>query len=96
MQDVLTRHPHGRDVQLRRAGVVQAHQIERARPSYIQALIIASRGVLRPVDCDRCERGRGPFEGCYGLGALREGACANCVWGDASAQCQYRTAYLII
>jgi hypothetical protein len=35
------RRPHGRDVQLRKAGRVQAHQIERARSLYIQALVIA-------------------------------------------------------
>ena len=96
VQDVLSRHPHGRDVPLRKAGAIQAHQIERARPSYVQALVIASRGELRSPQCERCKAGRGPFAECYGLRALREGACANCVWRDYSARCQHRTSNYIL
>ena len=38
-QDVLRQHPHGQNVLLRKTGAIQAYQIERARPSYVQALI---------------------------------------------------------
>lgn len=72
---------------------IQAHQIERARPSYVQALIIASRGDPRNPECEKCICERDPFMRCY-VDNFRGDACVNCVWSNNSAQCQYRTKFL--
>lgn len=35
--------------------------------------------------CGSCQKGLGPFEGCY----VVEGACGNCRWNSANSRCEF-------
>ncbi|KAM3084400.1 hypothetical protein ACMFMG_001495 [Clarireedia jacksonii] len=59
------------------------------RPSYINAVLIQSRGTLVPGGCNECRRrGFTPFPTCVRLAGHWNGACGNCKWRDHSARCR--------
>jgi hypothetical protein len=61
-------------------------QIKMARPSYVNALLIASRGIPMPNPCEHSTNGL-PFGGNVRLPGTFNGACANCQWRDHASQC---------
>jgi hypothetical protein len=65
-------------------GRVNAHQIHSKRPSYINALIIQSRGVLcrQPCLCCWTRQGHTTFPECHQILDAFGGCCANCKWPD--------------
>ncbi|KAL7653318.1 hypothetical protein ACMYSQ_008034 [Aspergillus niger] len=74
-----------------RHGRIHAYQIAMHRPSYINALLIQSRGSRPPAPCTRCRDGtEGVFPGCRHLPGAFGGACANCKWPDAGSGCSVR------
>lgn len=64
---------------------ITPEQVRHARASYVNALLIQSRGVLMEAHCTRCQAGRGPFPECHVQGHFG-GCCGNCKWPDAAAQ----------
>lgn len=71
---------------------ISARQIQQHRPSYINALLIQSRGVGLAQPCTNCRflRGLRPFPECRHLPGAFGGACANCKWPDQASQCSVR------
>lgn len=83
---------HGQPVPFIR-GRISARQIQYHRPSYINALLIQSRGVRLARPCTHCRGGQGlrrPFPECRHIPGEWEGACANCKWPDRANQCSVR------
>jgi hypothetical protein len=68
---------------------ITEQQIRSARPSYINALLIQSRGIVNKVGCTACrtKENRGPFVLCVSLQGEWDGCCANCKWRDHGARC---------
>jgi hypothetical protein len=73
-------------------GRVNAQQIHSKRPSYINALLIQSRGVDCAQPCVRCRtsQGRTPFPECRRVPDAFGGCCANCKWPDLGSRCSLR------
>lgn len=74
-------------------GRISARQIQQHRPSYINALLIQSRGVRLARPCTHCRRGHGrrlPFPDCRHVPGEFGGACANCKWPDRASRCSVR------
>ena len=71
-------------------GKVDANKV-RVRPSYLNAVLIQSRGSAG-MTCDACtERpDRGPFTDCRRVRGHFDGACGNCKWRDHAARCSVR------
>jgi hypothetical protein len=82
----------GRDVEIVR-GSMTGHQINTHRPSYINALLIASRGrpTMSPCggSCQSSHGGR-PFPRCIRLPGHFDGSCASCKWRDWASTCSVR------
>lgn len=71
-------------------GRITSAQILQFRPSYLNAILIQSRGsdVVRP--CDQCAHRASPFPYCRQLPDFN-GCCGNCKWRDHGARCSVRT-----
>ncbi len=78
----------GRDVDFVR-GTISSNQVGMHRPSYINAVLIQSRGQVVPVTCTQCARPNGlrPFPECRFVPEHFEGACVNCKWRNHAARC---------
>ena len=57
------------------------------RISYINTLLIQSRGVVRNPPCDRCIERMYPFLECRRVPGHFGGYCENCKWPDHAARC---------
>jgi hypothetical protein len=76
---------------------VRPHQILSNRPSYINALLISSRGVWQPDACTACRAKieadpngyASPFAFCVRIVGQFGGACNNCKWLDHGARCSF-------
>lgn len=78
----------GRDVQYT-ANTIQPYQLAAHRPSYINAILIQSRGVVSLVPCTECtRRGSSPFLDCTKLAGHFGGSCGACKWRDHSSRCR--------
>ncbi|OAP53992.1 hypothetical protein AYL99_11752 [Fonsecaea erecta] len=67
---------------------IHPEQILSRRLSYINAILIQSRGVAPTQPCDSCRAGRlAPFTSCRHLPDHFGGACANCKWRDLGKRC---------
>jgi hypothetical protein len=73
-------------------GTLNGQQLAGQRPSYINALLIQSRGYLLVQDCDHCVEMdvRRPFPFCVRMPGHFGGACANCKWPDYAHRCSVR------
>ena len=73
-------------------GRIRPAQIGSHRPSYINAVLIQSRGV-RPVrPCVQCTNRLSPFPECRHKPGHFGGACGNCKWPDRGSHCSLWTA----
>jgi hypothetical protein len=82
----------GRDVSYVR-GTISAHQLlGMHRPSYVNAVLIQSRGMDHRRPCSACRGGAGfrPFPECRRLPGHFGGACGNCKWRDHASRCSVR------
>lgn len=82
----------GQDVQFIRGSIIPS-QVGMHRPSYINAILIQSRGVAGEQPCDACRRARTgprPFPECRRVAGHFGGACANCKWRDHASRCSVR------
>lgn len=71
------------------AGAITPNQIMSHRPSYINALLIQSRGTPSATPCTECSRrGSGPFLACVKLHGHFGGACGSCKWRDHAVRCR--------
>lgn len=70
-----------------REGSIRVAQIQSARPSYVNALLIASRGIPQARTCGR-NNGM-VFADHVRLPGFWGGACAGCKWRDGAARCSY-------
>ena len=81
----------GQDVDFVR-GAISPPQIGQHRASYINAILIQSRGRAEPQACTQCRAprpGLRPFPVCHRLAGHFGGACANCKWRDHGARCSF-------
>ncbi|PGH15888.1 hypothetical protein AJ79_02055 [Helicocarpus griseus UAMH5409] len=67
-------------------------QVLSHRPSYINAILIQSRGRPEVQACIACRSGPGlhPFPECRRLPGHFGGACGNCKWRDHASRCSVR------
>lgn len=82
----------GRDVEFVR-GSITPIQVGSHRPSYINAILIQSRGRALENPCSACRSARPglrPFPSCRRVQGHFGGACANCKWRDHAARCSVR------
>ena len=77
------------DVEIFR-GRITEEQFSSGRLSYINAILIQSRGVLAIKPCKKCEDtpNRGPFTECRTMRDQWGGCCGNCKWRDWQARCE--------
>jgi hypothetical protein len=73
-------------------GALHGQQLASQRASYINALLIQSRGYLLIQDCDHCMEMdvRRPFPFCVRMPGYFGGACGNCKWPDKAHRCSVR------
>ena len=73
-------------------GSIRADQIQQHRPSYINALLIQSRGRSLAQPCIGCRihQGMRPFTECRHVPGAFGGSCANCKWHDRASRCSVR------
>jgi hypothetical protein len=91
------RMAEGRTVDFVRGGVSE-RQVRMHRPSYVNALLIQSRGVLVPEPCASCQNKMlmdrdayaYPFVHCIRLPGHFGGCCGNCKWPDRASRCSIR------
>lgn len=71
-------------------GRVEPNKV-RVRPSYLNAVLIQSRGSAG-MTCEACavRPDRGPFTDCRRVRGHFDGACGNCKWRDHAARCTVR------
>ena len=78
----------GRNVFFVRGAITPA-QVEQHRPSYINAILIQSRGEVVPGGCSNCRISPGyrPFPECRRVPGHFGGCCGNCKWRDHAVRC---------
>ncbi|KAK5658624.1 hypothetical protein OQA88_2017 [Cercophora sp. LCS_1] len=77
-------------------GWITARHIASQRPSYINGLLIHSRGEDAPTSCLQCAERRsknalGPFLTCRVLPGSYHNSCSNCKWFDNTSVCSLYT-----
>ncbi|KAK3297782.1 uncharacterized protein B0H64DRAFT_416715 [Chaetomium fimeti] len=77
-------------------GWITAKHIASQRPSYVNGLLIHSRGQDSAVACAQCAEKRskyalGPFLSCRVLPGSYHNSCSNCKWFDNTASCSLYT-----
>lgn len=70
-------------------GRISLVQVSSARPSYINALIIQSRGIEVPEGCTNSMQG--VFVQTIRLPGYFGGCCGNCKWKDHGTRCSVRS-----
>jgi hypothetical protein len=71
-------------------GNINGQQIVSQRPSYINALLIQSRGNPLVRVCDACADRCKPFPQCIRIPGYFGGCCGNCKWRDHASRCTVR------
>ncbi|KAJ5298114.1 AMP-dependent synthetase/ligase [Penicillium atrosanguineum] len=71
-------------------GNINGQQIVSQRPSYINALLIQSRGNQLVQPCEACVDRCKPFPQCIRLPGQFGGCCGNCKWRDHASRCSVR------
>ncbi|KAK3321499.1 hypothetical protein B0T19DRAFT_267800 [Cercophora scortea] len=77
-------------------GWITARHVASQRPSYVNGLLIHSRGEDSPVSCAQCTERRaknalGPFLTCRALPGSYHNSCSNCKWFDNTSACSLYT-----
>lgn len=77
-------------------GWITARHIASQRPSYINGLLIHSRGNDAPASCAQCverhdKNALGPFLTCRILPGYYHNSCSNCKWFDNTSVCSLYT-----
>ncbi|KAK3314887.1 hypothetical protein B0H66DRAFT_576946 [Apodospora peruviana] len=77
-------------------GWITARHIASQRPSYINGILIHSRGSDSPLACSSCVDRRaknalGPFPSCRQLLGRFHNSCSNCKWFDNTSTCSLYT-----
>ncbi|KAK3304185.1 uncharacterized protein B0T15DRAFT_535745 [Chaetomium strumarium] len=77
-------------------GWITSKHIASQRPSYVNGLLIHSRGQDAPVSCVQCNEKRakhalGPFVTCRVLPGSYHNSCSNCKWFDNTSSCSLYT-----
>ncbi|KAK0639207.1 hypothetical protein B0T16DRAFT_238091 [Cercophora newfieldiana] len=77
-------------------GWITARHIASQRPSYVNGLLIHSRGQDAPLSCAQCTERRdknalGPFLTCRVLPGSYHNSCSNCKWFDNTSSCSLYT-----
>ncbi|KAL4767126.1 hypothetical protein BDW60DRAFT_220794 [Aspergillus nidulans var. acristatus] len=70
-----------------RVGALTVKQVRTARPSYVNAILIASRGVKTRKPCSM--NTRSVFGEHVRIPGYWNGACAGCKWKDGGARCDF-------
>ena len=74
-------------------GRMNPMQILPGRPSYINALLMQSRGFKQAVACTRCQdrKKRSVFPECRRVPGHFGSCCGNCKWPDKASYCRFPT-----
>ncbi|KAK1754360.1 hypothetical protein QBC47DRAFT_383733 [Echria macrotheca] len=77
-------------------GWITARHVASHRPSYVNGLLIHSRGEDSPDECKQCAERRakdalGPFLECRVLAGKYHNSCSNCKWFDNTSACSLYT-----
>jgi hypothetical protein len=82
----------GQDVFYLRGTISARQLLGMHRPSYVNAVLIQSRGMAHHRPCSACRGGAGfrPFPECRHLPGHFGGACGNCKWRDHASRCSVR------
>jgi hypothetical protein len=77
-------------------GWITARHIAKTRPSYVNGLLIHSRGQDADYECAQCAERRaknalGPFLTCRVLSGQFHNSCSNCKWFDNTSECSLYT-----
>jgi hypothetical protein len=73
------------------AGAISPEQLFSARTSYVNAILIQSRGGTPLVPCTHCQRRLRPFPWCHRVTGVLGSTCGNCKWPDHGARCSLYT-----
>ena len=87
----------GRDVVFVREAITP-NQVSTHRPSYINAILIQSHGIMVPGQCTSCRearRGPRPFPECRRVPGHFGGCCGNYKWRDHAAKCFVRDDIIV-
>lgn len=89
-------HMPGREILYYVQGWITARHVASKRPSYVNGLLIHSRGQDAPVSCSQCVERRdknalGPFLTCRILQGVFHNSCSNCKWFDNTSTCSLYT-----
>ena len=72
-------------------------QVRTHQPSYINAILIQSRGVLVSAGCLNCQaRGMAPFSECCRMPEHFGECCGNCKWRDHARRCSVHNNDVLI
>ncbi|KAI9704577.1 MAG: hypothetical protein M1820_005490 [Bogoriella megaspora] len=71
---------------------VTQERLDTYRQSYVNGVIIQSRGLVNKTSCEACakmeRKGRcRPFADCRSMAGFWKGACANCKWNENGQRC---------
>jgi Protein of unknown function (DUF3716) len=69
---------------------IKPRQINLHRPSYINGILIQSRGILQDPPYGRCVEELKPFLECRRVPGHFGGCCDNCKWPNAAISCTAR------
>jgi len=89
-------HMPGREILYYVQGWITARHVASKRPSYVNGLLIHSRGQDAPTSCTQCVERRdkdalGPFITCRTLQGVFHNSCSNCKWFDNTSTCSLYT-----
>jgi hypothetical protein len=79
-------------------GAITPNQVRSHRPSYINAILIQSRGNMVPGLCTACQTprpGLRPFPECRRVPGHFGGCCGNCKWRDHASKCFVRDDIIV-
>lgn len=79
-------------------GRINWQQLVQHRDSYINALLIQSRGIRMQHPCAACQstRGRPVFPECRRVPGAYNGCCANCKWRDHASHCTIQDGQILM
>ena len=62
-------------------------QMEKNRQSYVNGILIQSRGIENPTPCTVCSSYARPFDKCISIPGKWNNCCGNCKWREKANGC---------
>jgi hypothetical protein len=86
-----------REIKLRKGKNADGLEDAKDRVSYKEGGLIYVLGFqprIGVLQCEHCQKGNGPFDGCIVLKGFMNGCCANCRYDDYQNKCKYKDGKL--